>query len=468
MFHSQTTLVLAAFLFVLLPLLVWWVTAGQQREALGWWCTGSLLAAAGLTLMVLRPWLPAWASYNLGNSGLLMCVVSWAQSLRLLQGRGWSLAQMGLWALLALAYYSLLLAWAAADTRGLGMRMALGALALYTAWLTVPLVRRWRSHNAAVIGTCYALLGLGLWSQALLHGGGGSQPSPFSNTWDASMIALLTLVTSAVGHLCFTGLVIDHSMQAQLKAERARVATRETGRLQAQLRQHDRQQRLLLVSGALAHELNQPLTVALTQAQIAQRLLDKHEAKPEALQPQLTKVQRALERTSAVLERIRSDGESQALRLQPLNLREQLALATRWFQPEWERLGVQVLMPADGPALWCRADEVALSQVLLNLLRNATEAVQESQDKSIELFCETDEQRVCLLVRDRGPGVPQAVLGQWGEPFVSSRSQGLGMGLAISRSIMSQLGGELRLCNRPEGGAQASVCLPRLEVSKPC
>ena len=59
MLHSQTILVLAVFLFVLLPLLVWWVTAGQLRQSVGWWCAGSLLAAVGLTLMALRPWLPA-------------------------------------------------------------------------------------------------------------------------------------------------------------------------------------------------------------------------------------------------------------------------------------------------------------------------------------------------------------------------------------------------------------------------
>ncbi len=467
MLHSQTTLILAALLFVMLPFLVWWTTTSPSRSSVLWWCAGSLLAGLGIALMGLRPWIAGWASYHGGNTLLILSLVGWSQSLRLLLGRPWSRVQMGLWAIGALTYYSVLYGFFEPNTRGLGMRTLLGLLALYTAWLAFRLGRRWQSHNALAISITYVVLGLGLLWQVLLHGGGGQTPGAFSNTWDASVLATLVLVTSAIAHLCYSGMVIDQASLSLVQNEAERVAVQESAWLQSTLRQNDRRSRLVLVSGSLAHELNQPLTAALTQTELIRLKLRRSPWDTASLASHMHSVETAIERASQILERTRQAARSQALQRRKVHLCEVVRGTCTWLEAEWQRLGITLRMAPPDPDLCCLGDEVALTQLLLNLLRNATQALESSPRREIRLHCQVHEEHLDLLVRDTGTGLSEKVLSTWGEPFVSTRSKGLGMGLAISREIARQHGGQLLLCNHPDGGAQAMLRLPRLRLPVP-
>ena len=460
MLHTPTLLYLTALLFLLLPMLVWWVTLGARNRAVAWWCIGSVLAGIGVLLMGLRPWIVWWASYHGGNICVLMACVLWSQSLRLFLQNPWSKPQMLLWALAAVAYYSVLYEGFSPDTRGVGMRVALGSLTLYTAWLATLVSRHVRSHNAAVIAFIYLMLGLVMWLQLLVHGGGGQLPSPFSNTWDASMLAMVTLVSSAVGHFCFAGMMLDDSSQAQIAAAQAHVSERETARRGALIRLVDRQKRLLLITGSLAHELNQPLTAALTQAQVVQRQLKKGGEAHDKLGPLLQKTERSIVRASDILKRIRASQEQSKLRMTQLDLRQVTESALELMMLEWRALGLHAEVDLGEVPLWFKGDEVSITQVLLNVLRNATQALERSAQPRLEVRCLNNRTDIGILVRDWGPGVPLSVLSQWGEPFVGTQALGLGLGLAISRSIMEQHQGRLDLGNHPQGGAQVTIELP--------
>ena len=461
MLDSHTTLILAALLFWMLPLLVWWTTGGRHTQAVAWWCAGSVLAGLGIVLMGLRPWVVPWLSFQGGNTCLLLSFVGWSQSLRVLRGRPWHLPHLVLWALLALTYYSVLLLAFDPQVRGMGMRWALGGLAIYTACLAWPLAQRWRSHNAAAIALSYGVLGLGLWAQSFMHTGDGVQPSPFSQTWDASLIALLALLTSTIGHFCYTGMVLDHATQSRARVARAQAAAEETAKLETQLRQLDRQERMVLVSGALAHELNQPLTAALTQAQVAQRRLLAGRTEGPVMVDLLRKVVDGIERASRILVRIRRSGQHNTVTLQRIDARAVVNGALDLLDGEWHRLSVRVDRALGDTPLWCQADGVALSQVLVNVLRNAGQAMEHCPHRWLQVSAHTDGTWIRVRVRDHGTGVSAQVLAQWGEPFVSTREHGLGMGLAISRAIMAQHRGDLSLRNHPGGGAEAVLSLPQ-------
>lgn len=460
MLDSQTTLILAALLFWMLPLLVWWTTGGRRSEAVLCWCLGSVLAGLGITLMGLRPWIPAWLSFQGGNSCLLLSFVGWAQSLRVLGERPWSKAQLALWTVLVPIFYSALVYGLDPAGRSFGMRLALGGLALYTAFLTWPLVRRWRSHNALAIGVSYGLLGLGLWLQLAAGHEAHVQPSPFSQTWDASLIALLALLTSAVGHFCYAGMVLDRSTRERLQQAQAQAGAEEMARLDVQLRQSDRQGRMVLVTGTLAHELNQPLTAALTQAQVAQRRLQTGRSSVPVLTDLLLNVEAGIERASRILTRARQAGRVNTMKLNRVDVRQVVHSSLDFLEPEWQRLQVQVRRDMGDVPLWSQADEVALSQVLVNVLRNAGQAMESSPQRWLQVSAWTQDQLVLLRIRDHGTGVPPEVLARWGEPFVSTRLQGLGMGLAICRDIMEQHHGGLVLSNAAGGGAEVIITLP--------
>ena len=113
MHDSQTTLVLAAMLFLALPAMVWLVLLKVPgRHAAAMWCLGSALAGLGLVLMGLRPWLPQWLSYNVANTCLLASFLGWIQSLRITLERPLSWRLWWLLLIACAAFYSLLLGWA--------------------------------------------------------------------------------------------------------------------------------------------------------------------------------------------------------------------------------------------------------------------------------------------------------------------------------------------------------------------
>lgn len=98
----------------------------------------------------------------------------------------------------------------------------------------------------------------------------------------------------------------------------------------------------------------------------------------------------------------------------------------------------------------------ALPSVIMNLLHNAAEASRET----VSIILEGDKQQFCLLLDDDGDGIKDEVLGRLGQPFVSTKTSGLGIGLFLSHAALNRLGGSIRLSNRPEGGTRTELTLP--------
>ena len=473
MLHTQTLILLSILMQLLLPLIVLWTTAGRGRQAVWSWCMGAVLGGVGLLLIGLRPWVPHWLSYHLANTLLLIHWLLAAQALRWLLGRPWSQLQLILGAIAAWLFYSAVYIFSEPPVSTLVMRGALLAFVLHSSGLALQAAHRWRSLNAGAMGAAWLMLASGLLAHILLSPDGRWGLYPPGDSADAGMLALLILVTVTVAHLAFAGLIAERAVQELTRLEEARVAAEESARLQTSLQQSERQNRLLLVSGTLAHELNQPLTAALTHIQLAQRLLEKGQLQSPLLPELLGDTAGALQRTGQILERTRQSARAQPMPLQLLDLGPLLEKVIDLFHDEWQSQGVQFTRQLpDGP-LWCRGHPVALTQLLVNLLRNATQAMAACERRQLHLqgWCRLDregaDQTLYLRLRDSGPGLPAEVIARWGDPFVSSRQEGLGLGLAISRAIAQQHGGHLLLGNHPDGGAEAQLQLPLCQAPEP-
>lgn len=221
-----------------------------------------------------------------------------------------------------------------------------------------------------------------------------------------------------------------------------------------------------LASG-IAHEINQPLAAVVNYASASQRYLQRAAQEPQAL----ARVAQGLERITAhanhaaeVIRRLRAFLRKGQRRLQALDLaavaREAVRLCA--WEAEHARVAIVEDLPDNLPAVY--ADRVLLEQVLLNLLRNAIEANREAHPgaaSQIRLAAapEAGGQRLCIGVEDQGPGVAEEPLERIFTPFYTSKADGLGLGLPMSRSIVEGFGGELRASRRP-GGLLLSCCLP--------
>lgn len=462
MLHSQTTLILAALLFLALPVMVWLALRSTSERAVAWWCAGGWMAGTGIVLMGLRPWLPAVVSFQVANTCVLGSLVLWSQSLRVSYGQPWRPAVVVTLLLLCAGFYSLVLAWATPSMRGLLVRVALGLLAFHTAYWAWRLSRHLRSGNAATIAVAYLVLGLMLTVQGIWTAHAISVPSPFSNTWDASLLALTALVTAMICHFCYVGMVLDQAANERVEAQLAQQGLRHAQWLGAELQRMDRRRRMAILSGSLAHELNQPLTVALMNAQLAQRQLGAGAPATAVLVKLLEQVEAGIDRTAAILQRIRAGSDPDWPGLREVDLHRVLEQSLAQVEPDMRRLGVDLALERSPGPLLCLGDELALSQVLVNLMRNAVQAMADQPQRLLSVVCGEEQGRLQVRVLDTGPGLSAPLNERWGEPLLSTRTEGLGMGLAISLDIVARHRGELSLRNHPQGGAEALLSLPSL------
>ena len=215
-------------------------------------------------------------------------------------------------------------------------------------------------------------------------------------------------------------------------------------------------------SGALAHELSQPLAAILTNAQAARRLLDQSPLDLEELRAALDDVIKNDKRAGTVIHRLRELLKKSNAVLQPVDLNEvtREVLDLTHSDLLLRRMPIKTsLSPVIPPVL---GDRVQLQQVILNLVLNACDAMSaiEPAEREITLTTVVDDGFVEIAVADRGVGIPDDLLDSVFEPFVTDRAQGLGLGLTISRSIVLAHRGRIQAENNADRGATFRCFLP--------
>lgn len=459
-------LFVVAAMFVVLPVVVWLSLYKHLNKAVRFWCLGSILAAVGLALMAARAHVPFWLTYHLANSSLIFVFVLWAQGMRSLRHNALPLWLLVVAFVLGLTYYSSLYAWLPANLRGVGMRVMLATMAGWTALEAWRTAIQLRTSNAYPIAVAMVLLSVVMLVQVALTGGGGAVPSPFSNTWNASALAAAALIAAMVTHFSFVGMVIELAVRKELKQRSEAMSLQHAGMLDTQLINLERQRRMMLVSGALAHELNQPLTVALTNAQLMQRIVDSGKMVSDTLTELFNKMTLGIERAAAILHRIREiePHADNVLKLETCDLASLSSQAIEHLRHDIQTNGVNVRIVQCEQPLWCVVDPLPASQILVNLIRNSIQAMHGQSEKVLLVNCQGTQERVWVEISDTGPGLPDHVEREWGQAFLTTREDGLGLGLAISRTLAQQMGGILELRNRHQsGGAVATLSFPRVQ-----
>ena len=210
------------------------------------------------------------------------------------------------------------------------------------------------------------------------------------------------------------------------------------------------------LAASLAHELNQPLTAILSNAQAAQRFLAANPADVEELREILKDIVQDDSRASEVIQRMRALVKKEELAFVPLDLAGVIRDVAALVRSDAILQGVRILLEVKPGLPLVRGDKVQLQQVVLNLLLNAFDAMKDcpANEREVKLRAETTEAGLLrLAVRDRGPGLKGDHLDKVFQPFYTTKRDGLGMGLSISRSIIDAHGGRLWAENNPDRGA---------------
>ena len=209
------------------------------------------------------------------------------------------------------------------------------------------------------------------------------------------------------------------------------------------------------LSGSLAHELNQPLTAILSNAQAAQRFLAQSPPRVDKLAEILADIVKSDHRAGAVIQRLRSMLRKEEAQRHPLDINEVVEESLRLMRSDLLNRHVAVSTDLDAALPTVSGDRNQLQQVLLNVVINGCDAMdgQEVDRRLLVRTRATTQGNVEVSVADRGAGIPAADLERVFEPFVTTKLQGLGLGLAICRSIVEAHGGRLWATNNADRGA---------------
>ena len=241
--------------------------------------------------------------------------------------------------------------------------------------------------------------------------------------------------------------------QGELEAVRLRQDLTHIGRVSA----------LGELTASLAHELSQPLTAILSNAQAAQRLVAGDVVDLEKVREILSDIVADDKRAAAVISGLRALLKKGEPEFVPLDLNE-IVGAVAWLMRSdtiMRNVSMSLELSSDLPN--ARGDRVQLQQVVLNLVLNGLEAMREPNAGARTLVIRTARDGAAALrvtVEDSGPGIALKDLGHIFEPLYTTKSEGLGMGLAIVRTIVNAHGGAVGAENNPQGGASFRFTLP--------
>ena len=237
----------------------------------------------------------------------------------------------------------------------------------------------------------------------------------------------------------------------------------EAQRLQQELSHLARVSTMGELSASLAHELNQPLTAILTNAQVAQRLIAAGNPDLVELGEILADIVADDQRAGEVVHRVRSLIHKGNVETQRLDLNSVVWDVVRLVRSEALIKDVKVILELNPLPMMIRGDRIQMQQVLLNLIINGLEAINESGSGDATLVVRTklaDEQWVQVSVEDTGVGIEDSALESIFQPFHTRKTKGMGMGLSICRSIVQAHGGRIWAKRGGERGAELHVLLP--------
>lgn len=203
------------------------------------------------------------------------------------------------------------------------------------------------------------------------------------------------------------------------------------------------------MASGMAHELTQPLTAILSQAQAGRHLSRRGET--EALERALHNIAEQAKRASAIIERLRNWTRPPAETGQRSLVAEAVRNVEALLKPEADRTGIALSTDLEARAMPVRGDQVELEQIIFNLVRNAMDAVAGGADRRVTVTGRREGAFVMIDISDSGPGVASDLRARLFEPFVTGKPGGTGLGLALCRRFAERMDGELvLLADRPE------------------
>jgi signal transduction histidine kinase len=463
MIHIPTVYLFLSFIYLLMPIAIWIALNNQKSRAIIWWCVGGELFAIGLVLVGMRPVLPPWISYAVANTLSWFAVCMQMTALLIVLRRRHSLVNNTaitlLW-LLIFEYFRLGL-----ENQHLRFAWALLFFAMsfaYMAYLSLQISAQYEFRNARILAVMYGV-GSGILCIRIARiAFGYTQPDVLAQGVDSFLVVLSGVIVSVLGSFAFVGMFIERSVKREIAAIAERVRQEESARLGEQIAQLERQRTLGAMSYSFAHELSQPLTAILMDTHAIKTSLKKDALDIEEIAGSVAEVEQSANRTVQLVERIRNFIRPTQSQYELVDMKVLVHDVKHLLSHEIKTSAVEFEWDFDTAECVVMGDKVQLSQIVLNVYRNAIQAMSNQKVRKINVSLEHEAKRVVLRVHDNGPGLNESLRDQVGHPFVTTKDDGLGVGLSISKTIAEMHSGSLAITNAVGGGAVVELNLPAI------
>jgi PAS domain S-box-containing protein len=226
------------------------------------------------------------------------------------------------------------------------------------------------------------------------------------------------------------------------------------------LRIQDKMSALGRVAAGIAHEIRNPLSGINIYLNTLERIYDKKESL-EKVKEILRKIQSASIKIEAVIKRVMDFSKPSEPKFVLTNINKPIKEALNLSEVALRKGGIKLEKALASDLPLCQADPNLIEQVILNLINNATEAMQDMEKgKKIEITSSIEKDCILITVSDSGPGVPLDMKDQLFDPFYSTKKNGTGIGLSISNRIVTDHGGSMDISKSRWGGAEFKIELP--------
>jgi len=250
---------------------------------------------------------------------------------------------------------------------------------------------------------------------------------------------------------------LETEMEQRKRVEKNLLAVEQT------LEQHSKLAALGEMSAAISHELNQPLAAMKTYLAGASLLLKRN--RPQETVAALMRIDGLIHRMGEITKQLKSFARKNTESFVPLNFNDAILEAMSIMEPQLKQSGIKIDTNIPSEPVLIVGDQQRLEQVIINLIRNAIDALDDTEFPSITISLDKNNS-VRFSIRDNGKGIND--LEKLFEPFQTSKDpgKGLGLGLAISSNIISELGGSLSGENLTPTGAEFTIKLPLFDPSR--
>jgi signal transduction histidine kinase len=457
-----TAFFIAGLLYLAIPLAVWLMLRDQGYASNTLWLLGGLAFGSALILLSMRNQWSDVLTYGLANWLLLLSPLLRSAALRRELHRPIKLVWLFLASLLFIAVYGFFHVVVANESWRFtwAVFMTAGAF-LWLALLARDVGQRDRSISAKWIFAIYMVLVVALALRGAFVLTGHDEPTAIAKDTLSTVLIILGVVSAIVSNVGFLGIFIERMNQRALELAKEQARQEEAARLSDQIAQLDRRRSVGEIAASLAHELSQPMTNIYL---IADRMdLELKQRNDSSLDKYFVDLNRNAQTAGDILGRIRGFIRSKSMSIERIEVRQVISDVSALVNDLTHNESVDVHFSLPEHPLAVRADSVQIAQIFMNVFRNAIQATQGQADRQLKIRVWLEDGKAHITFTDNGPGLPKDMEHKVGSAFFSTKPEGLGVGLSISKSIAQKHGGSLSIANNPTGGVVVELQLPAVD-----